>query len=165
MAEDPNTALPAAAGVVGRWIDDLFAAQPPIALWAALDEPLRLALAQGWIWSRGYVDDHAAHAMAEPWPDHAEFDEMFGALVEQWRYRYADLRGGFGIVGGTRVAGVDTEMVLITDTASAGESPPDVTVRVQPFLTRFTGGEWLIAATGRRLPIPGWPPTEDEASD
>jgi hypothetical protein len=158
VADDPSSAPPAGAGVVTGWLRDLFAERPPPGLWSVLDEPLRLALAQDWIWDRGYVDDHAAHALAEARPEHDEFAELSGALVTRWRDRYAGLRGDRRVVGGTRVLGVDLELVLVTGGGGAadGDAPP------RPFVTRYTAGGWLIAATGRHLPVPGWPPSEEE---
>lgn len=56
---DPKD-LPGGLRAVQVWLDAVGAAEPSAPLWLLLDDPLRLALAQGWIMRQAEVDPDVA---------------------------------------------------------------------------------------------------------
>jgi hypothetical protein len=58
----------------------------------------------------------------------------------------------------------DLEKVIITGPEHVGEFEAGAQIPAHTFITRFDGEMWIIAALARRLPVPGWPPTERDVS-
>ncbi|WP_432973595.1 hypothetical protein [Dactylosporangium sp. CA-233914] len=49
--------------------------------------------------------------------------------------------------------------------AHGGRIEADTALLAHRFVTRLIGGDaWVIAATAARLPVPGWPPTEQDVA-
>ena len=68
---------------------------------------------------------------------------------------YRDIGGKPCLVGTSETVGLDLELI-----AFARRTVPPHT-----FITRHLGDNvWVIAANARRMPVPGWPPTEQELS-
>ncbi|ADP78348.1 hypothetical protein FraEuI1c_0262 [Pseudofrankia inefficax] len=155
--------FPGGVDSVKSWLADLFGEEPGRSLWTVLDGPLRLALAQGWILgTSGSRADDLAEELAAADSSHRRFPAMLAALADHWRRVYADLRDGAGVVNLNLLAGADMEAVVLT-----GQEYGDQVVRQvvgHVFITRLDGDGWHIAALSRKLPIPGWPPTEQEIS-
>ncbi len=77
------------AATVTRWIRDLFGREPGRRLWVVLDDPLGLALAQGWILGEsGPRDDDLAEDLAADDSNDRRFGAMLAVLVEHWRSVY-----------------------------------------------------------------------------
>lgn len=135
-------------------------------LWFALDDNLRLCFAQGWLMTTGRDDlakrDKLAAALAGG--VHELFPEMLQHLVKHWRHVYADLNCQPALIGATDLVGPDMELVMFTSDEYAGPYPAGARIPAHSFITHYVNGAWKIAATARRLPIPGWPPTEQEVA-
>lgn len=166
---DDNTDVPGGAQTVCRWIEMLEEADRPEKLWWSLDANLQLVLAQQWLFGPG--SQHSSHdegsrdVLAEELSSstsHELFEPMIRDYIAHWREVYRDLDYRPALVMTPDLAGVDLEVVSVTSdhyagTKAAGESAPGHT-----FLTRWVDGQWKIAAHSRRIPVPGWPPTEEE---
>lgn len=133
-------------------------------LWDALDENLRLCLAQGWLMTTGRDDveerDNSAAALIRG--QHKLFAEMIQDLAIHWRRVYRDLNYEPALVGATDLVGLDMELVMFTRNEFAGPFSAGARIPAHSFVTHFVDGVWKIAATARRMPVPGWPPTEQE---
>lgn len=160
--------LPGGVAVVTAWVDELYGSNPGSGLWASLDDPLRLALAQGWVLHTvGQVDQVMAEALARSDSTHPDFGIMLGALIERWRSVYEALQRGYGVLARTTLAGVNMELVVLTPPEYVGIVPPGgANIPAHSFITRLADRhEWTIAALARRLPVPGWPPREKTIPD
>jgi len=73
---------------------------------------------------------------------------------------YADLGEAPALVDVTDLVGMDTELVVITAEDFVSDYPAGAHIPAHCFVTRLTDDEWRIAADARRMPVPGWPPTE-----
>lgn len=132
-----------------------------LAVWRMLDDPLRLSLAQGWVLRQTRnVDEDFAEDLAADDSDNPKFNLMLGALVEHWRRVYVALRGEIGVLYQINIVGVDMELVVLTGPEHIGHMQEAVQIPAHCFVVRFEDDEWRIAALARRLPVPGWPPTE-----
>lgn len=61
------------------------------------------------------------------------------------------------------MAGAGLELVVLTGPEHVGEVQAAGPVPAHSFITRLAeGGDWVIASLARRLPVPGWPPAEQE---
>jgi hypothetical protein len=159
---DPFESAPAGLDVVNDWVAELYGPSPGRGLWTSLDDPLRLALAQGWVlYTIGHPDQAMAEALAQPDSDHPGFEAMLDALVQQWQSIYQALSRGSGVLHRTMVVGVNMELVVLTSPEYIGKYAAGAQIPAHSFITSLTDrGEWIIAALARRLPVPGWPPTE-----
>jgi len=156
--------LPGGVAVVTNWVDELHGSSPGRGLWASLDDSLRLALAQGWVlYEAGEADQVMAEALARRDSVHPDFSAMLDAFIQQWRSVYGALQSGYGVLGRTTLVGVNMELVVLTSPEYVGEVPAGgAQVPAHSFITRLADrGAWTIAALARRLPVPGWPPTEE----
>jgi len=161
---------PGGSGTVFAWLDTLCGESPYDRMWQWLDDNLRLVYAQQWLLGPGAAfigtagREAAALERAVPLPSVLDFEDMLGAYVEHWRGVYADLKcKPCLVVGINELVGVDMEMVVVTSEEYVGEYPdPLPGVPAHTFLTRLIDDEWFIAANSRRLPRPGWPPTEEK---
>ncbi len=152
---------PGGAATVTRWIRDLYGREPVRCLWVVLDDPLRLALAQGWVLGEsGLRDDDLAEDLAADDSNNRRFGDMLAVLAEHWRSVYTTLRHGAGLRKAVNVVGADMELVVMTAPERIGCYPDDATIPVHSFVTRLEADDWVIAALARRLPVPGWPPSE-----
>ncbi|SBW22924.1 hypothetical protein FDG2_3315 [Candidatus Protofrankia californiensis] len=152
---------PGGAATVTRWIRDLYGREPGHSLWVVLDDPLRLALAQGWVLGElGLRDDDLAEDLAADDSNNRRFGEMLAALAEHWRSVYSTLRHDAGLLKAVNVAGAGMELVVMTAPEHIGRYPEGATIPAHSFVTRLEADEWVIAALARRLPVPGWPPSE-----
>jgi hypothetical protein len=147
---------------VCRWVHELYDDKPSRVLWTSLDDRLRLALAQGWVLGMvGAPDDDLAEDLAADDSDNRHFAAMFDAFVDHWRSVYSTLRHGVGVSNQVDLVGADMELVVLTAPEHIGRYPKGAQIPAHAFVTRLEADDWLIAATARRLPVPGWPPTEE----
>lgn len=156
-------------GLVLEWLTGLVEPDPPVALiWGSLDDPLRLAFTQGWLMGVEHpivndiaARDELAQALSARDGTHELFDDMFAALFVHLQNVYRDVDGKPCLVGMSETVGPDLELIAFSSEEFVGTHDGDKGVPVHSFITRHLGGdEWVIAANARRLPIPGWPPTE-----
>lgn len=136
------------------------------ALWFTLDENLRLCLAQGWLMATGRDEprkrDKRAAALVSG--IHKRFPAMLHDLVEHWQRVYEDLDYTPAIVDVTDLVAPDMEMVMFTRQEFVGPYSAGDLIPTHSFITHYVDGVWKIAATSRRLPVPGWPPAESEVA-
>jgi hypothetical protein len=92
-------------------------------------------------------------------PDRHPMTIMMEQHVNHWRQVYASLAAGVAYLGGPEIVGPNMEFVALFEPYYAGE--PDEPTPGHSFIVRHVNGEWLIAANARRLPVPGWPPSEE----
>ncbi|MGL5824006.1 MAG: hypothetical protein ACRCYU_04095 [Nocardioides sp.] len=155
---------PGGLKVINEWLDELYTTAPGRRLWAILDDRLRLTLAQGWLLGHGGPDDDLAEDLADYDAAGQLFDQMFVDLIQHWRSAYAGLRHGRGVMDRAILVGADLELVVLLAPEYIGDYPDGARVPGHSFITRLEADEWLIAALARRLPVPGWPPTEESIS-
>lgn len=154
--------------LVFEWLTRIVEADPPVELiWGSLDDPLRLCMAQSWLLGTGVVtaDDPRRDAQAEELAarrsTHPLFERFYSWLVAHYQYVYKAIDGNPCIVGTTETVGVDLELVAFSSEEHVGSYGPGQSVPAHSFITRHVGeDQWVIAANARRLPVPGWPPTE-----
>jgi predicted nucleic acid-binding protein len=154
--------------LVFDWLTAVADDDPPMDLiWGRLDDPLRLAFAQSWLLAASEVDmtdpdrDARAEALAAREGTHPLFARMYQDLVAHFHDVYSDIDGKPCLTNVTETVSVDLELIAFGSEQHVGSHPPGVGVPMHTFLTRHVGAdEWVIAANARRLPVPGWPPTE-----
>ena len=154
--------------LVFEWLSRIADVDPPVELvWDSLDDPLRLAMVQSWLLESGEVaaDDPHREAHAEELSarrsTHPLFDRFYVWLVAHYQDVYRTIDGKPCLVGATETVGVDLELVLFSSEEYVGTVEAGDQIYGHSFITRLVGeGEWVIAANARRLPVPGWPPTE-----
>lgn len=157
--------MPGGLSTVLEWARTLHSSEPDRRLWTMLDDDLRLALTQAWTLNTiGHPDDDLARALAASTLEGPLAEEMFAAYVKRWRQVYKMLAGDFGIWGSPMPISVDMELVILTDPHHIGCVEANTAVSAHSFVVKRQGDEWVIAALARRLPIPGWPPTEEDIS-
>jgi hypothetical protein len=124
-------------------------------------------MAQSWLLGTGQVtaDDPHRDAQAEQLSarkgTHPLFERFYSWLVEHYQYVYRAIDGKPCIVGTTETVDVDLELIAFSSEEHVGSYGPGEPFPTHSFITRHVGeGEWIIAANARRLPVPGWPPTE-----
>lgn len=134
------------------------------ALWFALDDNLRLCFAQGWLMTTGRdeVGKRDKRAAALTRGVHKLYPRMLQYLLEHWRHVYGDLGYKPALIDATDLVGPDMELVMFTSDEFAGPYSAGGQIPAHSFITHYVDGTWKIAATARRLPVPGWPPTEQE---
>jgi hypothetical protein len=154
---------PDGAETVIAWLRLVYgAAEANPALWRLLDDPLRLSLAQGWVLHQTRnIDEDLAEELAADDSGSPQFDSMMGDLVDHWRKVYVALRDEIGILHHINIVGVDMELVVLTGPEHIGPAQGEAPIPAHCFVVRFEDDEWRIAALARRLPVPGWPPTEE----
>lgn len=174
--------MPAAKDVIGaddfvpgggtalvlEWLTRIVEPNPPVELiWGSLDGPLRLANAQSWLMAtdeaaaNGARRDAVAEQLAARESTHPRFGEFFDALLARYRGVYSEVDGKPCLVGATETVGVDLELVVFSSEHYVGRHEAAEPFPAHSFITRHIGnGEWVIAANARRIPVPGWPPTE-----
>jgi hypothetical protein len=160
MMNPASDGCPDGADTVIAWLRLVYGAvDADLTLWQMLDDPLRLSLVQGWVLHQTKnIDEDLAEDLAADDSDNPKFNLMLGALVEHWRRVYVALSGEIGILDQINVVGVDMELVVLTAPEHIGHVQGPMPVHC--FVVRFEDDEWRIAALARRLPVPGWPPTE-----
>ncbi len=154
--------------LVCEWLTRIAEAEPPVGLiWGSLDDPLRLCMAQSWLLLTGEVtaDDPRRDAHAEQLSaresTHPLFEKFYSWLVAHYQSVYRAIDGKPCLVDTTETVGVDLELIAFASEEYAGSYGPGEAILVHSFITRHVGeGEWVIAANARRMPVPGWPPTE-----
>jgi hypothetical protein len=155
-------AQPGGVSIIAEWIDEVFCQAPRMRLWTALDDRLRLALAQGWILStQGQPDDDLAEELAADDSTDRSFPAMVDDLRARWRSVYSTLRNGMGLWDHVNLVGADLELVVVTAPECIGDYPEGGEIPAHSFITRLEADDWYIAALARRLPVPGWPPGEE----
>jgi len=149
------------ADVVSFWAEGLYGGGVRD-LWKALDPELRLAIAQAYILrSDGPPDDRAATALAARDSQDWHFKKMITEVSWSWRRVYVGLSDGVVFPEEAMRVGADMEHVAAYGREGAGSAQTGEWAKPHSFITRYNDGYgWLIVATGRKLPIPGWPPTE-----
>lgn len=158
--------------LVFEWLTRLAEPNPPVELiWGSLDQPLRLANAQSWLLGAGEVraDDPQRDVQAEQLSaresTHPLFDEFYRSLVAHYQGVYSAVDGKPCLVGTTETVGVDLELIMFSSEEHVGPYEPGEPLAAHSFITRHVGeGGWVIAANARRMPVPGWPPTEQTLS-
>jgi predicted nucleic acid-binding protein len=153
--------------LVFEWLTRIAEPEPPVELiWGSLDHPLRLAMAQSWLLGTGEVadeaqrDDQAAQLSARE-SAHPLFDQFYRWLVVHYQNVYRDIGGKPCLVGTSETVGVDLELIAFSSEEWVGTYAPGEPFAAHSFITRHVGGDdWVIAANARRMPVPGWPPTE-----
>jgi predicted nucleic acid-binding protein len=165
---DPDFVPGGGTALVFEWLTRIAEPNPPVELiWGSLDKSLRLANAQSWLLAIGEVtaddaerDAHAKQLAARE-STHPLFGEFFTALVAHYKEVYSAVDGKPCLVGTTETIGVDLELVMFTSEEHVGPYEAGEAFSAHSFITRHVGnGEWVIAANARRIPVPGWPPTE-----
>jgi predicted nucleic acid-binding protein len=165
---DPEFVPGGGTGLVFDWLTRIAEPSPPAeVIWGSLDAPLRLAMAQSWLLGTGHVtaDDPQRDTVAEQLSavvsSHPLFEEFYRWLVAHYQHVYRAIDGKPCLVGATETGGLDLELVMFASEEHAGPYEAGVSLPVHTFITRHVGdGEWVIAANARRMPVPGWPPTE-----
>jgi predicted nucleic acid-binding protein len=154
--------------LVFEWLTRVAEPDPPVELiWGSLDDGLRLSNAQSWLLRTGEVtadgpdrDVHAAQLSARQ-SSHPLFERFYRSLVAHYQDVYRDIGGKPCLVGATETVGVDLELIAFSSEEHVGTYAPGEPLPAHSFITRHVGGdEWVIAANARRMPVPGWPPTE-----
>ncbi len=122
---------------------------------------------ESWLMITGFGEESNRDARADGIaegpgsPDWAEFaawrltgwrERVFGLLVDQ----------SWGLVSVPEYVGPDIEFVRIAPGGEARELVAGEPVVVQTLTLRLVDGAWFIAGVGRTLPVPGWPPREQE---
>lgn len=154
--------LPGGRELIMNWIGRLHGDRPDRFLWEVLDDRLRLALAQGWVLGTvGVRNDDLAEDLAAEDCDGPGFERMLEWLVQHWRSVYVGLRNGFGWYNQPILVGAGMELVIVTGPEYFGPVVAGQKAKGHCFVTRLDADDWLIAALARRLPVPGWPPTEE----
>lgn len=154
--------------LVAEWLIRVAEANPPVELiWGSLDDPLRLCMVQSWLLGTGQVtaDDPGRDAQAEQLAarnsSHPLFESFYSWLVAHHQHVYRDIDGKPCLVGTTETVGLDLELISFTFEAYVGSYEEGGAIPAHSFITRHIGeGKWVIAAKARRMPVPGWPPTE-----
>jgi predicted nucleic acid-binding protein len=154
--------------VVFEWLTRIAEASPAVELiWGSLDDPLRLCMAQSWLLGSAEVtaDDPQRDAQAEQLSarksTHPLFEQFYSWLVAHYQNVYSAIDGKPCLVGTTETVGVDLELIAFSSEEYVGSYKAREPFPAHSFITRHVGeGEWVIAANARRLPVPGWPPTE-----
>ena len=126
-------------------------------------------MAQSWLLGTGKViaddpdrDAHAAQLSARE-STHPLFADFYSWLVAHYQDVYRDIDGKPCLVGTTEAVGVDLELIAFSSEEHVGTYPPGEPLPAHSFITRHRCGEdWVIAANARRMPVPGWPPSEQE---
>jgi hypothetical protein len=160
MMDPVSDSCPDGADIVIAWLGLVHGAvDTDLALWRMLDDPLRLSLTQGWVLHQTKnVDEDLAEDLAADDSDNPKFNLMLEALTEHWRRVYTALSGEIGVLHQINIVGVDMELVVLTGPEYIGLAQGPIPAHC--FVVRFEDDEWRIAALARRLPVPGWPPTE-----
>lgn len=75
-------AEPGGVEVIGQWLEALYGDEPGRSLWTTLDDRLRLAFAQGWVFGRlNESDDDLAEDLAADDSDNLLFEEMLAGFI------------------------------------------------------------------------------------
>jgi EAL domain-containing protein (putative c-di-GMP-specific phosphodiesterase class I) len=88
------------------------------------------------------------------------FDEMLGDLIDHWQRVYVVLEDGAGVLDQVNLVSVDMELVVLTGPEHIGSFSAGASIPCHSFITRLVDNTWVISALARRLPVPGWPPSE-----
>lgn len=151
--------------LVYSWLKTLTEPDLDPLFWAALDQPLRLCLAQAWMMNNGYAGsaehDVVAEQLSRVMSPHALSSRLLADTLAHMREVYADVGDAPALVDVTDLVGIDMELVVITSEDFVGEYVAGAQIAAHCFVTKLSEGDWRIAANARRLPIPGWPPTEE----
>jgi predicted nucleic acid-binding protein len=156
--------------LVFEWLTRIGEPDPPVELiWGSLDDPLRLATAQSWLLGTGQVaaDDAQRDAQAAQLSAHQSthplFAQFYSWLIAHYQNVYRDIGGKPCLVGTSETVGLDLELIAFTSEEYVGSYAPGEPFPAHSFITRHVSGhKWVIAANARRMPVPGWPPTEQE---
>jgi hypothetical protein len=154
--------LPGGWDVARDWVAKLHSENPGPTLWTALDDRLRLTMAQVWVlMTLGHQDDDLAEDLADAESGNVHFQEMLGSLIVRWRTVYGDLKDGMSLLRHTELVGADMELVVLMSDAAAEVYAAGAPTPCHSFITKLESDRWYIAALARRLPVPGWPPSEE----
>lgn len=150
-----------------RWFSAVVGERDLRSAWAITTDDLRLALAQSWLITTDRADlgaDARARAIADGDPG-ALWDEF-----EQWRLtRWLTLtwtdvvEDGFSTYSEPEFAAPEICFVrFVPGQISAQVDSDSEPMWMITFTLRYDAEGWRVAGIGRRLPVPGWPPTEVE---
>jgi predicted nucleic acid-binding protein len=154
--------------LVFEWLTRIAETNPPVELiWGSLDDPLRLCMAQSWLLGTGEITadhpqrDAQAEQLAARKSTHPLFEQFYRWLVAHYQNVYSAIDGKPCLVGATETVGVDLELIGFASEEYVGSYEAGQPFPAHTFITRHVGeGKWVIAANARRMPVPGWPPTE-----
>lgn len=159
MASPDPTQVPDGLEVVTSWVERIHSGIVDTRLWEPLEDVLRLCYAQMFIYNnKAWPDDKLADDLAQRHSQHPDFMTMLEQHVQHWRGVYRSLANGIAYLGSPESVGVDLEYIALFDPKFVGEF--DQPLPANSFLVRWVNDRWLIAANSRRLPAPGWPPTD-----
>lgn len=169
VLDDPDFVPGGGTGLVFDWLTRIAEPDPPVeVIWGGLDAPLRLARAQSWLLETGHATgddpqrDTEAGQLSALDSTHPLFEEFYRWLVAHYQHVYGAIDGKPCLVGATETVGVDLELVMFASEEHVGPYEAGVPLPAHTFITRHIGdGTWVIAANARRMPVPGWPPTEE----
>lgn len=162
MTLTDDLGLPGGHETVFRWVSLVHSDNVNAEVWSCLDDRLRLALAQGWLLSTvDHPDEDLAEELAADDSDHELFNAMLIDLVTHWRAVYSGLKDGSGLWAQPTLVGAAMELVVLTSPEYVGTITARSAIPAHSFITRLEADTWFIAALARRLPVPGWPPTEE----
>jgi hypothetical protein len=160
---DPAGPAPAARS----WLEAVLAFRDLTAAWPRTDPAVRLAIAQGWLFTKGEQSDEQASALAaapSTSPQWREFaGDVLDALADKWSF--FDYHGEWGVVDlpePSSIQGCELVHFVMTEGVPPGpievkEGEPWATL---PLLMRRLDEGWLVAGFSQGgPPTPGWPPT------
>jgi len=139
-------------------------------LWEELEQNLRLALAQAWIYANrdhpslaGLDQDGLAAELARPRPRHRLVRAFFATQLAEFQDAYRAYNDEtWGAAERPRRFGIDYELVILMETGGdAIEWQPGMSLPAFSILLRRVLGRWRIANFSPEIPIPGWPPTSE----
>jgi hypothetical protein len=150
---------------VNDWIDAVLVSGDLPRAWSLMAQDFRLAVTQGLIMGvapERTGDNEFATALADAGPASAAFGPFAESLSAHWSTVYAGLADGFGYLDQSDPLAPGLELVVVVPGTEEREISAGEPVLVHSFIVEFDSERWLVAANARRLPVPGWPPSEKQ---
>jgi hypothetical protein len=145
---------PGGLEVVARWMSSLHSPATGDDVWTALDDRLRLALAQGWVFGKlGRIDEDLAEDLAADDSDNQMFGEMLADLISHWRVVYQGLRGDFGLYNQPILVGAGMELVVATGPEHIGPVSAGEAIPAHCFITRLDCPRTLKMRMSTSFPV------------
>ncbi|GAA3044438.1 hypothetical protein [Actinokineospora globicatena] len=153
--------IPYSANVVSEWLDGLFDGTPVRQLWPLFSPSLRTIYAQQWLYLQGRDrNDGVVKALSLEDANGTLAQQMFSDYSAHWKSVYSDLSSGHAFWDKADLVGPDMEIVVAFARIHQGFYSAGKSLPAHSFIVIFDEGIWRIAALARRIPVPGWPPTE-----
>lgn len=163
-----------AAGYGMAWVECLLAGDL-LSVWALLDGPFRLALAQQWIHANreddevGRLDrDRLAHDLTNPQcVEHPLWPRLHDAVLAELRRLLAGWEADLlGFMSRPRPVSPGYEVVVLGQGKEARVIDHSEPMVAYPMLMHLTERGWLVARAGAdTAPVPGWPPSFPSGRD